>query len=507
MATKKTGLFAAIRNWFRPKPTERKIFWGDFRKKLPLRKVRERHFMIMGATGSGKSTVIHTILHDIVPYILPGSNQRLIIYDPKPEFASNIYAIKDSGVDLILMHPHDKRAYAWDIAADVAHENDAMGIAATLVPEPTGTDDAAMFFNKMSRGLITHTLLGLKSILKQDWTFTDFVYVMLNPDLRRKVIATRQHGRELLADLGSDRTADNIQADVRGRFEGLRRLSDYMHQHVMDGKSVSLKNWVKTEGILVLGADTEPSSMLNELNRTVMTRLQAILLNRDLNPPKEGDDSPFNTAIIIDEFAKFSNHEALSTTLLEGRWLGIFALLAFQTRHSLVSAFKTEANVETLTSQLGNKMILAVEDPKDTKWAAELLGPKEASTEKNVAADEPWNKERQTKKVGGARVLDTIISEKDIRNIKSDGRISGFTRDIIDQHAEPFNIREKFFQPYWEPEKLPDGRKKWLPTQFFEDDWEAPEWDSTKIENALGANDEHEEDDFGPDDIKSFRDD
>src|SRR5437868_5267411 len=58
-------------------------WWGDLA--LHGKLVDELFYLILGAIGSGKTTVLRALLASIVPFIRPGSNWRMLMYDPKPD--------------------------------------------------------------------------------------------------------------------------------------------------------------------------------------------------------------------------------------------------------------------------------------------------------------------------------------------------------------------------------------------------------------------------------------
>ncbi|MCO6042699.1 type IV secretion system DNA-binding domain-containing protein [Aeoliella sp. ICT_H6.2] len=468
-----------------PPLEQRTIFWGNRKRPLPFDQAREHNFLIMGAIGSGKTSVLLVILHDIMPYITEGSGQRAIVYDPKTEFLPYLASMVPEGAErLRILHPRDRRAYAWDIAADIAHHEDATGIANTLIPDRRATGGGSeQFFTEMSRGLVLHTLIGLKKLLGTDWNFRDFVNTMLTPDLRGRVVAVTDEGRNMLAELGADRTESNIKADIRSRFERFRRLGDFMDHHAREGRKLSLKEWVRTESVLVLGRDREPASLLDDLNRTIMQRLQATLLSAEHNPVSVSPDGrpTSGTALILDEFSGFAEKNSLMQLLLEGRSYGLCTLLSFQTRHALISAYGGEADVKTLTSQLGNIMVLRLGDFEDAQWAADVLGKQEIKKDETEQLDDAGRTTGYSLKRHGPRVEEHIYSPSEIRGICADGTVGGFARSTLDQKPFQFKLNWKNLQAF-------RSRDESFPAHdFFPSDWKPRPWDRRRIEAALDA--------------------
>jgi type IV secretory pathway TraG/TraD family ATPase VirD4 len=459
---------------------DRTIFWGDFDRPLPFEKARENNFLIMGAIGSGKTTMLLVVLHDIIPHIAAGSKQRAVIYDPKTEFLPHLVPLLPDGAERIrILHPRDRRGYAWDLAADIAGHEEAAGVAHTLIPERTSAGGGSeRFFMEMSRGFVLYTLLGLRALLGTDWNFRDFANTLLTPDLRRRVLAVTSDGREMAAELGDERTEASIKADIRSRFEKFRRLGEFMDHHARAGRKLSLKGWVRTESVLVLGEDPEASSLLDDLNRTIMQRLQSILLDPKYNPRSTDGRPESTTTLILDEFAGFADKEALQRLLILGRSYGLCTMLAFQSRHPIISAFQGTAEVNTITSLLGNLMFLRLGDPEDAQWAAEMLGKKHVAHPVNVQRDEYGNT-TISQQVGGVRQEDYIVPTPSLRDIQSGGPIEGFVRSPL--RAKPFGFKIG-------SESLAEYRscdKQFPAYDFFPDDWQPAAWDRSRIEAAL----------------------
>ena len=98
-----------------------------------------QHFLLGGASGSGKSHVLMLLLREPMNWIAPGSNMRAIFFDTKQDVAAHM---RHFGVTapVYSFNPFEKstefvRSVAWDVARDVTSPSRAINLAASLIPK------------------------------------------------------------------------------------------------------------------------------------------------------------------------------------------------------------------------------------------------------------------------------------------------------------------------------------------------------------------------------------
>lgn len=88
-------------------------------------RVRESsHFMMIGDTGAGKSSLIRQILMQV-----EGRGETAIVYDPALEYTSQFY---EPGRGDVILNAVDARMPYWSPCDEVKHEAEAEGLAAAL---------------------------------------------------------------------------------------------------------------------------------------------------------------------------------------------------------------------------------------------------------------------------------------------------------------------------------------------------------------------------------------
>ena len=80
--------------------------------------VATRHFLLVGTTGCGKTTLLRRLEQSVLPEIGTSKDCRAIVFDPKNDVVPQLAAIAPDA-ELVITNPFDVRATAWDVAADV----------------------------------------------------------------------------------------------------------------------------------------------------------------------------------------------------------------------------------------------------------------------------------------------------------------------------------------------------------------------------------------------------
>ena len=97
-------------------------------KGLAIRAQEESsHFLLMGDTGTGKSSLIRQLLEQV-----ERRNEAAIVFDPALEFTPQFY--KPQRGDQIL-NPLDTRMPYWSPGEEIQHRAEAMGFAKALFPD------------------------------------------------------------------------------------------------------------------------------------------------------------------------------------------------------------------------------------------------------------------------------------------------------------------------------------------------------------------------------------
>ena len=340
-----------------------------FGKQLPFEAARKLNFLVVGSIGAGKTTLLKLMMRDVLPFVKSNGKFRAVVYDAKNEMLPFLYALLSEGASIQLLNPFDRRGYAWDIAADILSASDAQSMAVALVPERSGSE-AEKYFTDISRALASNAMLALSDSRGKEWGLLDVITKVLDTNAREDLLSKTAEGQLCLDNLGSYETARNSLSSVYSFFNGLIPLARLMQFHAKYGRIVSMEQWIRQPSILVLGGSESPKNSLAALNRVLIERLQAKLLDFKLNPKSKDN----RTMFFLDEFSDFGQLEAAHRLMRKGREFGVCTVLAFQSVSDLQSAYAKDEQWRALLGQVGNFAFLRMNDDTTAKWAAEQIG-------------------------------------------------------------------------------------------------------------------------------------
>jgi hypothetical protein len=121
--------------------------------KLPLRIPRDaenKHFLIVGDTGSGKSSVIRQMLYQV-----EARGDSAIVYDPACEFVKQFYNPHRGD---IVLNPLDARMPYWNPSKELRRKAEAKALAVSLY-QPEGVSNR--FFVEAPQKIFAHLLTYL----------------------------------------------------------------------------------------------------------------------------------------------------------------------------------------------------------------------------------------------------------------------------------------------------------------------------------------------------------
>ena len=105
-----------------------------------------KHMKLLGATGTGKSTVIWEVVHGALV-----RGDRAVIADPDGGYLSRFYDPKRGDV---ILNPFDKRSAKWDLFAELRNAYDVDELAQAFIPDrgsdPTWTNLARTLFSAIT---------------------------------------------------------------------------------------------------------------------------------------------------------------------------------------------------------------------------------------------------------------------------------------------------------------------------------------------------------------------
>lgn len=325
-----------------------------------------QHFAAIGATGSGKSTILRLLLQDVVPTIRPKSDRRMLIFDPKRDVIPMLKGMAPDA-DIIITHPFDRRGAAWDISADCKEPRVAIELAFTLIPS---VPESQPFFSDAARHLLAGVLISYMW-RKLDFSFADVLRGLSSVRLMRRVLLACPHTRQLVGSYFYDKKlAGNILSTIATRLLAFQPIAACWETAT---EKFSISEWITSERILVLGSSEISTNTFLALNSSLFKRACDVTLDQN-------DSQTRRSFFIIEEISDAGKLLSLASLAKRGRSKGACTALSFQSIEGLKHQDSFGAHLAAdILGQVGYRFIGRLECPETAAWVSKLIGDAEVS--------------------------------------------------------------------------------------------------------------------------------
>jgi hypothetical protein len=315
------------------------------RVKRPLgipRDAENKHFLIVGDTGSGKSSIIRQMLFQVEK-----RGECAIVYDPACEFVKQFYNPHRGDV---VLNPLDARMPFWSPSLELRRRAEAKAIAVSMY-QPEGVTNK--FFVEAPQKIFAHLLTFLP-------TPAELVEWMSNEDEIDKRVRRTEYWPLI------DRRAPHQREGVLG---SLNMCADSFR--LLPRQEETTSTWTATQWaedrrgwVFITSRPT-----LREALRPLISLWIDLLVLRLLNEPDPGQKPVW---FVIDELASLQRLPQLHTAITENRKSQNPVILGFQGRSQLEARYGDDA--EAMLSQPATKIFLRTSEPRAAKWVSEAIG-------------------------------------------------------------------------------------------------------------------------------------
>ena len=351
------------------------VFWAM--RDLPIRHALT-HFLVTGASGSGKTTAIKLFLQSVAPRFKPGWSRKrkegeneeardgqqpeqLILFDAKCDTVSLLakLGLTLENRNLYILNPYDTRSAVWNVAEAVRTPVMARSLATLLVPEEKNS--TAPFFSNAARELVYDVLLALNQIPGDVWTLRDLLCALESREHIAAVTAHDPRASALAARvLGDGQHSDGVLSTLATKLGPLEQVAALWSTNT-SGIEFTIEQFLKEPGVLVLGNDP--------VLRDSFWPLNAILLKALTHEILRGPDTRLPRCwFVLDEFRAMENVDCIHELLNRGRSKGASVVLGIQSVEGIEEVYGENAANDIL-SQCANKMFLRAGGPKTAEWA------------------------------------------------------------------------------------------------------------------------------------------
>ena len=301
------------------------------------------HFLITGATNTGKSVAIRTLLRQI-----ERRGEAAVVIDPEGEFVSEFY--RPERGDYVL-NPLDARCPEWlpwfELRTE-SYDTDCEALAASLIPDPPDVyheGGAGIFFRQSSRTLLTSIF---RTAEPRQAAAIPRLLALPRGELRQKLAGTPA---EALIDPGAHEQGAGIVATAANATKHFQYLPERASQ------KWSALDWSKhRRGWLFLTCSEE--------SRDAALPLQSVWLDRIIHrlmAGKLGDSQ--KVWIVADELPVLGRQAKLEDLVVRGRKRGLAVVLGFQAITQLRAIYGNN-QAATLVASPATKLILRTGEPE-----------------------------------------------------------------------------------------------------------------------------------------------
>ena len=320
------------------------LSWLPFgpRYRIP-RRLESSHILLMGDTGSGKSSAIRQVLRQV-----EGRGESAIVYDPAMDFVGEFYS--PARGDLIL-NPLDARCPYWGLGDEIDREEAATAIAAAFLPEK---EYEKAFFTDGPRRVLAH-------LLKRKPQPRDILKWMADPEWIERMVK----GTPLAAllDPGAPAQRAGVISSLNMVADCLELLPEWEHTRPTFATAewyTGRKRWVFL---------TSSPGYREKILPLHSVWLDLFIL-RMMGYCEDHAARP--VWFVLDELASLNKLPQLHTAVTENRKYGNPVVLGFQGRSQLEKRYGQDA--EAMLSQPATKVFFKTSEPRAAKWISEAIG-------------------------------------------------------------------------------------------------------------------------------------
>jgi len=324
------------------------------------KKLEAQHFILLGQSGSGKSSVLRKLMLQA----MDRNGARTLIFDYKGDFTA------DTPDEVALLSPWDARSWAWDIALDCRDPSDAQTLSEGLIPDAGDNP----FWANGAREILTGIIVHQQKTRGTDWNFKHLADAITAPLDDIQAIIKESYPRAIKYLLDDSDTTQSLEATLSSFSGPIFNLADAFGRHPPD-KRISMSAWLinppahypKT---IILGGNLNYTPLMKGLIQAIFRVIQSTV-----GSPAMGtnDNSVF---IFLDEFLQLGRLDMLMPLLEVARGKGVRLFLAGQDQARINDVYSRDT-AHAMMGTLATKIFFKSSGPS-TQDYADLIGYQDA---------------------------------------------------------------------------------------------------------------------------------
>ena len=361
-----------------------KLFGRVPRLSLPSA-IERNHILIMGDTGTGKSTLIRRILLQIEE-----RGETAIVYDPALDYTPEFY--RPERGDAIL-NPLDQRMPYWSPGDELLHEAEALTLAASLFPDRRNGNP---FFVESPRKIFAHLLTFRPTPEQLAW------WMCHEGEIDRRVQGTPYAA---MIDRQAPAQRSGVLASLNMVADSLKLLPA---ETEATGRWSAVEWSKKRQGWLFLTSTFETRERLLPLTSLWLDMLVLRLMNKE-------EPNSRKVWFVLDELATLQRLPQLHTAVTENRKANNPVVLGFQGRSQLETRYGHEA--EAMLSQPATKVFLRTSEPNAAEWISRTIGGVEIERLKESRSHGHLGSQTKTTSHNNERQIEPLVMDSEISGL------------------------------------------------------------------------------------------
>lgn len=314
-----------------------------------------RHVLLIGGTGSGKSTAMKPLIEKVVK-----ARERMILFDPKGEFTMGFKSPA-------IIAPWDSRSFAWDIAKDMRNVGDMRRFAAAMIE-----DSQDPMWANASRQILVGFIIYMKRTRGDRWGWTELADLVSMPQASLLQIMSKYHPEAVRAVERASVTTQGILINLSSFCASIFDLAEAWGE-LPEAKRISFVEWTlgKSRQVQII---LQGHGSYTELSKSYVRGIIEVIASI-VNSVEMEDDPNRKLWIIADEFPQMGK-VPIRPLFEVGRSRGVRCIVACQDIAQLEEVHG-ERMVKAMVSMSGTLLVGQIMQGETAEQVAKALGTRE----------------------------------------------------------------------------------------------------------------------------------
>jgi hypothetical protein len=320
-----------------------------------------KHFKLIGATGTGKSTAIREMLAAALE-----RGDRAIIADPDGGYLARFYSAERGDV---ILNPFDGDAHKWDLFGEITNDYDVEQLARSLIPDSGSSDRTwSQYARTFFSAVVQQTIVADE---RNDAELCRLV-ISASAEELRVLLAGTPAGPFL--EPGNEKMFGSVRSITSSAVEALKYTTR------QQARPFSVRQWVR-EGAAI-GAGGQGGVLFLPYKAGEIAALRSVIsawMRIGIFEAMDRDEGDQRLWFVVDELDALGEIDGLKDALARLRKFGGRCILGFQSI-AQVSGTYGKGVAETIVENCGNTLILrcsASEHGGTSEFASKLIGQRE----------------------------------------------------------------------------------------------------------------------------------